>query len=189
MKYKFEKFAVLAFAGMSVGGVFAATVVHDAGYDLAVNSASRAVCTNVYGGVWSFLRSSALNGKRTLLPAVRTWADPNRKDIGDQPFVMERGLAKSPDSFPCIAVNPTAVQDDNTFMRGAAFPTIPPGQVSCHPGEVADAGNQCVILRFTMPRDGEYALTVKTWHQDVGKAGVALLVNGQADAKGRIVSQ
>ena len=189
MKVNFRRAAVLALVGVSAWGVFAATVVHDAGYDLVVNSASRAVYTNVYGGVWSFMRSSTWDGKRTLLPAVRTWTDPNRKDILSKPFVMERGLAKSADSFPCITVNPTAVQDDNAFMRGTAFPTIPPGQLSCHPGDVADDGNQCVVLRFTMPRDGEYALTVKTWHQNVGKAGVALLENGQTGARGRIVSQ
>ena len=189
MKVKLEKLAVLAFAGVNVWGAFAVTVVHDAGYDLALNSASRAVYTNVYGGVWSYMRSSSWDGERTLLPTVRIRKDPSRKDSYDKPFVMERGLAKSADASPCIMVNPTAIQDDNTFMRGALFPTIPPGQLSCHPGEVTDDGNQCVVMRFTMPRDGEYALTVKAWNQNVGKAGVALLVNGQMGARGRIVSQ
>lgn len=198
MKTMKIKFFAFAFIGVIDGFAGAATVVHDAGYDLVLNSSSRAVYTNMYGGVWSFMRSTAWNGARTLMPAVRTRIDredgngwktaSSRTDDHANGLVMERGPAKG-NASPCFAVNPTSIPDDNTFMRGAAFPLIPPGQISCHPGNTTDAGNQCIVLRFTMPRDGEYALNVKTWHQNTGKAGVTLLVNGAASAKGRVTSQ
>ena len=181
------KLSVSVFACVVAGIAGAATVVHDAGYDLTLNSPSRAVYTNLHGGVWSFMRSTAYNGVRTLMPAVRNRLDredssgkattDSRKDSFGNALLMERGPAKG-NASPCFSVNPTSIPDDNTFMRGAAFPLIPPGQMSCHPGSTSDAGNQCVVLRFTMPRNGEYALNVKAWHQNVGKAGVTLLKNG-----------
>ena len=85
---------------------FGATVVHDAGRDFVMNSDSRNVYTNCHGGVWSFMRSSSLGRERTLLPA---------------------------DSLPCFAANPTAVQDDNTFVRASSFPLVQPDEMSCHP--------------------------------------------------------
>lgn len=183
-----SKFGLSVFAILAAGFAGAATVVHDAGYDLMLNSPSKAVYTNLYGGVWSYMRSTAWDGVRTVMPAVRSRYDrevdgkaskDSRLDTAGNALMMARGPAKG-NSSPCFSVNPTAIPDDNTFMRGAAFPPILPGQMSCHPGNTTDAGNQCVVLRFTMPRDGEYKVNVKAWHQNVGKAGVTLLKNGSA---------
>ena len=61
--------ALLAACACSVYGT--TNIVHDAARDLVLNSASTAVYTNFYGGVWSFMRSKTYNGARTLLPSVR----------------------------------------------------------------------------------------------------------------------
>lgn len=170
---------------------FGATVVHDAGRDLVMNSDSRSVYTNFYGGVWSFMRSSSLDGARTLMPAVRTRLDavsPVRKDSADKTYIMERGPAKATDSSPCFAVNPTALPDNNTFMRGSSFPPVQPGELSCHPGNTTDSGNQCVVLRFTVPRDGIYKVVVKTWNLNEGWYRAQMMVNGTVQT-GPVASQ
>ena len=64
-------------------------------------------------------------------------------------------------------------------MRGAAYPPIPPGGLSCHPGNTTDSGNQCVVLRFTTPRVGTYAVSAKAWNRNIGWTAVTLLVNGE----------
>ncbi len=168
-----------------------ATVVHDAARDLVLNSQNANVYTNVYGGVWSYMRSSSNTGPRTLLPGVRSRTSTEKDASGgndpaaeDQLVIWQRGPALSQDSSPVISVNPTAWPDTKDFMRGSDWPTIPPGGLSCHPGKVAGIGgfvdgNQCVVLRFTTPRDGTYAVTAKAWNQNSGRTAVTLLVNGE----------
>lgn len=159
-------------------------IVHDAAKDLICNSANHAVYTNLYGGVWSYMRASSYTGTRTLMPGVRSrtlgdTAPGKERDIDDLPYVWQRGPAKG-DASPCFQINPTAWPDVNEFMRGKNFPAIPPGQLSCHPGNTSDTGNQCCVLRFTVPRDGTYEVKAKAWNQNVGSIAVALLVNGTA---------
>ena len=50
-------------------------IVHDAARDLVLNTANKAVYTNLYGGVWSFMRASSYTGARTLMPGVRYRTD------------------------------------------------------------------------------------------------------------------
>ena len=175
---------MLAACACSVHGV--TNVVHDAARDLVLNTANRNVYTNLYGGVWSYMRSTSNTGARTLLPGVRyrtgTETDasgsnfnPPRNDLA---IYWERGPAKG-DASPCFSVNPSPWADTNTFMRGAAYPLIQPGELSCHPGNTTDSGNQCIVLRFTVPRDGTYAVTAKAWNRNSGWTAVTLLVNGE----------
>lgn len=181
-------FAALMMVGASAHG---ATVVHDAARDLMLNSASANVYTNFYGGMWSYMRASSNVGTRTLLPGVRVSEGPETDATGsnypgasDLKIVWQRGPAKGSSSSPRISVNPTAWSDNNTYIRGAAWPLIPPGGLSCHPGNVTDEGNQCVVLRFTAPRNGTYTVTAKAWNQNRGDGinsgwtAVTLLVNG-----------
>lgn len=166
-----------AFAALCAVPCFAATVVHDAARDLVLNSRSANVYTNIYGGVWSYMRSSSYDGARTLLPSVRSRTD-TETDSGGRAIVWQRGPARSSSASPVICVNPTVWPDAKTFMRGSDWPTIPSGGLSCHPGNTTDEGSQCVVLRFTTPRDGRYAVTAKAWNRNVGKTAVTLLVNG-----------
>ena len=157
-----------------------AVIVHDAGRDLVLNTAGggKSVYTNELGGVWNFMRAASHTGTRTLMPGVRTRASETEKDSGNAFVVYQRGPAKT-DASPCFSVNPTAKPDTNNFMRGNGFPAIPPGQLSCHPGSTTDAGNQCCVLRFIMPRTGVYTVTAKAWNQNTGWTAVSLLVNGE----------
>lgn len=166
-----------AFAALCAVPCFAATVVHDAARDLVLNSRSANVYTNIYGGVWSYMRSSSYDGARTLLPSVRSRTD-TETDSGGRAIVWQRGPARSSSASPVICVNPTVWPDAKTFIRGSDWPTIPSGGLSCHPGNTTDEGSQCVVLRFTTPRDGRYAVTAKAWNRNVGKTAVTLLVNG-----------
>ena len=160
-------------------------IVHDAARDLVLNTANKAVYTNFYGGVWSFMRASSYTGARTLMPGVRYRTDTETDASGGNfnpprdnlPIYWERGPAKG-NSSPCFSVNPSPWPDTKTFMRGTDYPAIQPGELSCHPGNTTDAGNQCVVLRFTVPRAGTYAVTAKAWNRNTGWTAVALLVNG-----------
>ena len=179
---------MLAACACSVYGV--TNVVHDAARDLVLNTANRNIYTNLYGGVWSYMRSTSYTGARTLLPGIRYSTDtetdasgtnywPNT-EAGDLKIYWERGPAKVGGGgydLPRFAVNPSPWPDSKTFMRGAAYPVIPPGALSCHPGAV-NSENYCAVLRFTVPRDGTYAVTAKAWNQNTGKTAVSLLVNG-----------
>ena len=136
------------------------------------------------------MRSTSYTGTRTLLPGVRYSTDtetdasgtnywPNT-EVGDLKIYWERGPAKVGGGgydLPRFTVNPSPWPDSKTFMRGAAYPVIPPGALSCHPGAV-NSENYCAVLRFTVPRDGTYAVTAKAWNQNTGKTAVSLLVNG-----------
>ena len=176
---------LLACAACAAHGV--TNVVHDAARDLVLNSANKAVYTNFYGGVWSFMRASSYTGARTLMPGVRYRTDTETDASGGNfnpprdnlPIYWERGPAKG-NASPCFSVNPSPWPDTKTFMRGADYPAIQPGELSCHPGNTTDAGNQCVVLRFTVPRAGTYAVTAKAWNRNTGWTAVALLVNGTA---------
>jgi len=154
-----------------------ATVVHDAGRDLVLNESCANVYTNAYGGVWSFLRASSYTGARTLMPGARL-RQLTVKDAQGNAVVCQRGPAKG-DASPCFGVNPRSVADTSNLMAGSGWPAIPPGQLSCHPGNTSDAGNQCCVLRFTMPRTGTYTVTAKAWNQNVGWTAVSLFVNGE----------
>jgi len=175
--------ALLVACACSVYGT--TNIVHDAARDLVLNSANKAVYTNFYGGVWSFMRASSYTGERTLMPGVRYRTDTETDASGGNfnpprdnlPIYWERGPAKG-NSSPCFSVNPSPWPDTKTFMRGADYPAIQPGELSCHPGNTTDAGNQCVVLRFTVPRAGTYAVTAKAWNRNTGWTAVALLVNG-----------
>jgi len=173
-----KKISLAACALTVVGAAHGATVVHDAGRDLVLNSTSANVYTNAYGGVWSFMRSTSPTGARTLMPGVRTRTVTGEIDAQGRLLVYGRGPAKG-DASPCFSVNPRAVPDDKTFMRGDGWPKIPAGQMSCHPGSPTDAGNQCCVLRFATPRAGTYAVTAKAWNQNKGWTAVSLLVNGE----------
>ncbi len=174
---------MLATCACSVHGV--TNIVHDAARDLVLNTANKAVYTNFYGGVWSFMRASSYTGARTLMPGVRYRTDTETDASGGNfnpprdnlPIYWERGPAKG-NASPCFSVNPSPWPDTKTFMRGADYPAIQPGELSCHPGNTTDAGNQCVVLRFTVPRAGTYAVTAKAWNRNTGWTAVALLVNG-----------
>jgi hypothetical protein len=178
--------ALLTACACSVYGT--TNIVHDAARDLVLNTQSRNVYTNFYGGVWSFMRSATYNGARTLLPSVRyrtgTETDLSGDNFNphdrnkDQPVYWERGPAKDNSSSPCFSVNPSPWADTNVFMRGAAYPTIQPGELSCHPGPIDGSVNQCIALRFTVPRDGAYTVTAKAWNRNAGWTAVALFVNG-----------
>ena len=176
---------LLACAACAAHGV--TNVVHDAARDLVLNTANKAVYTNFYGGVWSFMRASSYTGARTLMPGVRYRTDTETDASGGNfnpprdhlPIYWERGPAKG-NASPCFSVNPSPWPDTKTFMRGADYPAIQPGELSCHPGNTTDAGNQCVVLRFTVPRAGTYAVTAKAWNRNTGWTAVALLVNGTA---------
>ena len=175
--------ALLAACACSVHGT--TNIVHDAARDLVLNTANKAVYTNFYGGVWSFMRASSYTGERTLMPGVRYRTDTETDASGGNfnpprdnlPIYWERGPAKG-NASPCFSVNPSPWPDTKTFMRGADYPAIQPGELSCHPGNTTDAGNQCVVLRFTVPRAGTYAVTAKAWNRNTGWTAVALLVNG-----------
>lgn len=169
----------LCAAVMAAATGFGAVVVHDAGRDLALNSASASVFTNAAGGVWSFMRSAAPTGDRTLMPAVRERASTTLTDSNGLRILHQRGPAAASNGSPAFAVNPTAWADNQTFMRGDGYPFIPPGQLSCHPGDIADEGNQCCVLRFTFPRTGMYSVMAKAWNQNTGWTAVSLLVNGE----------
>lgn len=177
--------AILACVACAVQG--ATNIVHDAARDLVLNSANKNVYTNLYGGVWSYMRSTSYTGARTLLPGIRYYQGPGKDGSGDNynganlQIYWERGPAKvggSGYSLPVIAVNPTPWADTNAYLRGVAYPGIPPGALSCHPGEV-NSENACAVLRFTVPRDGTYAVTAKAWNRNIGWTAVALLVNGE----------
>ncbi len=165
--------ALIACAAYAAHGV---TVVHDAAHDLVLNAANKNVYTNLYGGVWSYMRSATYNGERMLLPGVRYRTDTEADSSGLKVH-WERGPAKN-DASPCFSVNPTPWPDTKTFMRGSAYPAIQPGELSCHPGNTSDAGYQCIALRFTVPRDGTYTVTAKAWNRNTGWTAVALFVNG-----------
>ena len=175
--------ALLTACACSVYGT--TNIVHDAARDLLLNTANKAVYTNFYGGVWSFMRASSYTGARTLMPGVRYRTDTETDASGGNfnpprdnlPIYWERGPAKG-NASPCFSVNPSPWPDTKTFMRGADYPAIQPGELSCHPGNTTDAGNQCVVLRFTVPRAGMYAVTAKAWNRNTGWTAVALLVNG-----------
>jgi hypothetical protein len=153
---------MLAACACSVYGV--TNVVHDAARDLVLNTANRNIYTNLYGGVWSYMRSTSYTGARTLLPGIRYSTDtetdasgtnywPNT-EAGDLKIYWERGPAKVGGGgydLPRFAVNPSPWPDSKTFMRGAAYPVIPPGALSCHPGN-PNSENYCAVLRFTVPR-------------------------------------
>ncbi len=184
----------LILAGSSAWG---AEIIHDAGRDLVLNAACAGVYTNAAGGVWSFMSSDITVdgvqvslGERKLLSAVyqQTYSGRQaaRSGQASEDVVLQRGPGKESSSLPAFTVNPTAWLDDQKFMRGAGYPEIPPGQISCHPGRVTeDASDKVCVLRFTMPRTGTYAVTAKVWDQNTGKRGVALLVNGEV-SKSRV---
>ena len=176
--------ALLAACACSVYGT--TNIVHDAARDLVLNTANMNVYTNLYGGVWSYMRASSNTGARTFLLGVRYRTDTETDASGanfipardDLKIYWERGPAKG-DASPCFSVNPSPWPDTKTFMRGGSYPAIQPGELSCHPGNTTDSGNQCIVLRFTVPRDGTYAVTAKAWNRNSGWTAVTLLVNGE----------
>ena len=66
--------ALLAACACSVYG--ATNIVHDAARDLVLNTANKAVYTNFYGGVWSFMPASARS-----CPASDTMKVPERTGL------------------------------------------------------------------------------------------------------------
>lgn len=175
-----KSFIRAACALVVAGAVNGATIVHDAGRDLVVNSRSANVFTNAYGGVWSFMGapSYAPSSPRQLLTATRSYANnvtPMVKDAIDYDVIMLRGPsvpAGGTYQLPVIAVNQSTMTATN-YLTASGFPTIPPGQISLHPGD-----SLCAIIRFTAPRTGVYTVTAKAWNQNVGLLGMTLQTNG-----------
>ncbi|HOF62481.1 MAG TPA: hypothetical protein PLM82_12965 [Candidatus Latescibacteria bacterium] len=159
-----------------------ATIIHDAGRDLALNTTSANVYTNVYGGVWSYMYASSYESvsPRSLMPTIRYYESATEHDVEGLKIVLERGPSvPKPSSgyqLPVIAVNPRAVNDTSNLTVHASdsrYPAIKPGQISIHPGQ-----DHCAVLRFTVPRDGSYTVTAKFWNQNKGIFGMTVQTNG-----------
>ena len=156
------------------------TIVHDAARDLVLNQNNSAVYTNVYGGVWTFMRADSNTGARTVLPSYRVGTGTHAVGATSETVVYQRGPAMATDGTetnPRFAVNQTAWNDTTENMRGSGHPAIPSGSLSCHPGKLQD-GKRCAVLRFTVPRSGIYHVIARAWDQNTGTRGVSLLVNG-----------
>lgn len=74
-KMKIRKVFGMLFAAYAYSAYGVTNVVHDAARDLVLNTANRNVYTNLYGGVWSYMRSTSYTGERTLMPGVRYRTD------------------------------------------------------------------------------------------------------------------
>ena len=188
MKVKSTSRLALASALTVIGGVcgsaFGATIVHDAGRDLFLNARMLNVYTNRYGGVWSYMKAKTREGDRTLLPAKRNYESTATDSSGSRKIRLERGLSDGTDNSPgnpTIAVNPGKDWDSTSGLTASGYPAIEPGQVSMHSGpHNTGAGFQCAVIRFEVPRDGSYAVTAKSWHQNSGKTASSLVINGKA---------
>ena len=183
---------MLAACACSVYGT--TNIVHDAARDLVLNTASKAVYTNFYGGVWSFMRSTSYTGERTLMPSVRYYEGPGTDGSGtnyfgaDLKIQWERGPAKNDGvgyNLPVIAVNPSPWADTNAYLRGAAYPAIPPGALSCHPGDpktarypikitLQGAGTLTCHEALINADNRYYALLPKTTHLSYSPTSITL---------------
>ncbi|MBR4613407.1 MAG: hypothetical protein IKO40_11915, partial [Kiritimatiellae bacterium] len=173
----FAAIAVATSAALPLAATATTTIVHDAARDLCLNQANAATYTNVYGGVWTFMRANSNTGNRTVLPSYRE----SEGTHAGQTVVYQRGPAmgtSGTETNPRFAVNQTAWNDTTENWRGSGHPAIPSGSLSCHPGKLQD-GKRCAVLRFTVPRSGTYRVVAKAWDQNTGTRGVSLLVNGQ----------
>ena len=161
------------------GAACGATIVHDAGRDLVLNSRSAFVYTNAYGGVWSYMSAASYqpSSPRTLLTDVRYYTNNVSSMVKDALWydvVLMRGPSIVPGGayqLPVIAVNQGNVSA-TSYLTAAGFPDIPPGQIALHPGA------RCAVLRFTMPRDAVYTVTARIWNQNIGLIGMSLQTNG-----------
>lgn len=176
----FAAIAVATSAALPLAATATTTIVHDAARDLCLNQANAATYTNVYGGVWTFMRADSNTGARTVLTSARQKTGTHN----GQEVAVQRGPSHKDSNGPTnpwFSVNPTAWDDENEIFRGNGFPVIPPGGLSCHPGRT-DGGNgsdtKCAVLRFTVPRSGTYRVVARAWDQNTGTRGVSLLVNG-----------
>ena len=59
MKRKMTAFVLAALCVLVRNLAQGTTIIHDAGRDLALNTTSANVYTNVYGGVWSYMYASS----------------------------------------------------------------------------------------------------------------------------------
>ncbi len=169
-------------AALPLAATATTTIVHDAARDLVLNQNNSAIYTNVYGGIWTFMRADSNTSDRTVLAFGKQTNDTHN----EQEVAVQRGPAHKDGSNaanPWFSVNPTPWDDGTTNMRGNDFPAIPPGELSCHPGKL-QSGERCAVLRFTVPRSGDYEVVSKVWNRNIGKRGVSLLVNGTV-RKGR----
>ena len=176
----FAAIAVATSAALPLAATATTTIVHDAARDLCLNQANAATYTNVYGGVWTFMRADSNTGNRTVLPSYRESEVTNTVGETSQVVVYQRGPAMATsgtETNPRFAVNQTAWNDTTENWRGSGHPAIPSGSLSCHPGKLQD-GKRCAVLRFTVPRSGTYRVVARAWDQNTGKRGVSLLVNG-----------
>ena len=140
------------------------TIVHDAARDLVLNQNNSAIYTNVYGGIWTFMRADSNTGDRTVLAFGKQTNDTHN----EQEVAVQRGPAHKDGSNavnPWFSVNPTPWDAGTTNMRGNDFPAIPPGELSCHPGKL-QSGVRCAVLRFTVPRSGDYEVVSKVWNRN-----------------------
>ena len=176
--------AALTLIGGVCGSAFGATIVHDAGRDLFLNARMLNVYTNRYGGVWSYMKAKTRDGDRTLLPAKRNYESTATDSSGSRKIRLERGLSDGTDNSPgnpTIAVNPGKDWDSTSGLTASGYPVIEPGQVSMHSGPFQKSSDfQCAVIRFEVPRDGSYAVTAKSWHQNSGKTASSLVINGKA---------
>lgn len=182
MKRKMTAFVLAALCVLVRNLAQGTTIIHDAGRDLALNTTSANVYTNVYGGVWSYMYASSYESAspRSLMPTIRYYESATERDVEGLKIVLERGPSVPKPSngyqLPVIVVNPRAVNDTSNLTVHASdsrYPAIKPGQISIHPGQ-----DHCAVLRFTVPRDGSYTVTAKFWNQDKGIFGVTVQTNG-----------
>ena len=157
----------------AVSATATTTIVHDAARDMVLNQANSPVYTNVYGGVWTYMRADSNTDTRYVLTGGKQ---------GDAKYngfstTFQRGPKDANKDNPWFSVNPTAWDDNTENQRGNGLPAIPPGGISCHPGPLS-GGYRCAVARFTVPRSGTYEVIAKAWNQNIGKRGVSLLVNG-----------
>ena len=170
-------------AAIPLAATATTTIVHDAARDLCLNQANAATYTNVYGGVWTFMRADSTTGTRSIFEGVRT----NGYERSGQTIICQRGPARDNSNNPRFSVNPTAWTDTTTSFRGDGFPYIAPGSLSCHPGK-SEKGFGCAVLRFTVPRSGTYRVVARAWDQNTGTRGVSLLVNDEVRARQQVAS-
>ena len=149
------------------------TIVHDAARDMVLNQANSPVYTNVYGGVWTYMRANSNTDTRYVLTGGKQ-GDANYNGFST---TFQRGPKDANKDNPWFSVNPSAWDDNTGNQRGNGLPAIPPGGISCHPGPLS-SGYPCAVARFTVPRSGTYEVIAKAWNQNIGKRGVSLLVNG-----------
>ena len=150
-------------------------VVHRASHDFIVNQERENPCTNVLGGVWSYLCAPrgqlGDSAQRSFMLQKQSYAGGRIVGLGFYPSGQNYGV-------PQILANIAGNDVVDTSLSGGTKSPFLPADLLLHPG--MNTNDAYGIIRFTVPRTGRYAVrfTYRTLVPDNGSVNVYAVTNG-----------